>query len=142
MSEGDAESDGRPKKALRVLVVEDDALIGMMLAETLAEMGHDVRAIAATESDAVAAAVRCRPHLIIADVRLGDGSGLSAVEAILRARPVPHVFMTGDTSRVQALRPDAVIVEKPFREADLAQAIQRALGAGAADQTAAPGTAS
>jgi hypothetical protein len=30
---------------------------------------------------------------------------------------------------VQTLRPDAVVIQKPFRERDLAQAIQRALGA-------------
>lgn len=124
-------------RALRVLVVEDDALIGMLLADTLNEMGHDVRAIAATEAAAVADAARCKPHLMIVDVRLGDGSGLSAVDEILRAGPVPHVFVTGDRLKVEALRPDAVIVEKPFCEADLARAIERALGAPTDDRIAA-----
>jgi|SRR5277367_6292304 len=128
-------------KALRVLVVEDDALIGRLLAETLAEMGHDVRAIAATEAEAVADAVRCKPHLMIVDVRLGDGSGLSAIDEILRAGPVPHVFVTGDISGVRVLRPDAVVVEKPFREADLVQAIQRALGATVDGRNVAPDSA-
>jgi two-component system, response regulator PdtaR len=45
-------------KTLRILVVEDDALFGMLLAELLAMMGHDVCGIEATEADAVAAAVR------------------------------------------------------------------------------------
>jgi DNA-binding response OmpR family regulator len=63
-----------------VLVVEDNAIIGMLLAEVLAGMGHDVCAIEATESDAATAAVRCRPDLMIVDVQLGDGSGVSAVE--------------------------------------------------------------
>jgi DNA-binding response OmpR family regulator len=116
-------------KALRVLVVEDDTMIGMLLADVLAEMGHDVCAIEATEADAVAAAVRCKPDLMIVDARLGDGSGVSAVEEILRAGFVPHVFVSGETSSVQALRPDAVVIQKPFREPDLARAIQRALGA-------------
>jgi CheY-like chemotaxis protein len=118
-------------KALRVLVVEDDAMIAMLFAEVLAGMGHDVCAIEATEADAVATAVRCRPDLMIVDVRLGDGSGVSAVEEILRTGPVPHVFVSGDTSRVQTLRPGAVVIQKPFRESDLARAIQRALGAAA-----------
>ncbi|MGL4964058.1 MAG: hypothetical protein ACRC67_22700, partial [Inquilinus sp.] len=55
--------------------------------------------------------------------------GVAAVETILRTGPVPHVFVSGDSSSVQALRPDAVVMQKPFREADLARAIQRALGA-------------
>ena len=116
-------------KAQRVLVVEDDAMIGMLLAEMLQEMGHGVCAIEVTEADAVTAAVRYGPDLVIADERLRDGSGVSAVEEMLRTGPVPHVFITGDTLRVKALRPDAVVMQKPFREADLARAIQRALGA-------------
>ena len=39
--------------ALSILVVEDDAMIGMLLGEMLEEMGYDVCAIAATEEDAV-----------------------------------------------------------------------------------------
>ncbi len=118
-----------PMKALRVLVIEDDALIGMLLAEMLEEMGHDVCAIEATEADAVSAATRCRPDMMIVDAWLIDGSGIAAVEEIIRAGPIPHVFVTGDTSKVQALRPGAVAIQKPFRESDLARAMQRALAA-------------
>jgi CheY-like chemotaxis protein len=118
-------------RALRVLVVEDNAIIGMLLAEVLAGMGHDVCAIEATESDAVTAAVRCRPDLMIVDVQLGDGSGVSAVEKILLIGFVPHLFVSGDTLGVRTLRPGAVVIQKPFRESDLARAIQRALGAAA-----------
>ena len=113
-------------RALRVLVVEDNAIIGM-LAEVLAWMGHDVCAIEATEADAVTAATRCGPDLMFVDVQLGDGSGAFAIEKILRTGFVPHVFISGDTLGVRALRPDAVVIQKPFRESDLARAIQRAL---------------
>jgi hypothetical protein len=41
-------------------------------------------------------------------------------------------FISGDTSRVQALRPGTVMIQKPFLEPDLVRAIQRALGAAAA----------
>jgi hypothetical protein len=40
--------------------------------------------------------------------------------------------MSGDARKVQALRPDAVVVRKPFREAELVRAIEIALGAAAA----------
>jgi two-component system, response regulator PdtaR len=116
---------------LRVLVAEDDALIGMLLAETLKEMGHDVCAVEATEADTVTAAVRCRPELMIIDVGLANGDGISAVEEILRAGFVPHLFISGDRSGVLARRPGAVVIEKPFREPDLAWAIQRAIDAAA-----------
>jgi two-component system, response regulator PdtaR len=119
-----------PKKALRVLVVEDDAMLGMLLAGVLEEMGHDVCAIKATEVDAVTAAAQYRPDLMIVDA--GDGSGVSAVERILRTGFVPHLFISGNISRVKALRPGAVVLEKPFREGELTRAIQRALDAVAA----------
>jgi CheY-like chemotaxis protein len=117
--------------ALRVLVVEDDALIALLLAELLAGMGHDVCATAATEAQAVTAAARHRPDLIIVDAALARGSGVSAVEEILRAGPVAHLFVSGDPGTVQALRPSAVVVRKPFREADLVKAIESALNAAA-----------
>ena len=116
-------------KALRVLVIEDDALIALLLAELLASMGHDVCATAATEAEALIAAIRYRPDLMIVDAGLGRGSGVSAVEEILRAGPVAHVFISGDAGRVYTRKPDAVVVRKPFREAELARAIDTALAA-------------
>lgn len=115
-------------EAMRVLVVEDDAVIGLLLAEMLVGMGHDVCAIEATEADAVSAAGRCKPDLMIVDVGLGEGSGLSAVETIFRSGPIPHVFVSGDVSKVRALRPSSNFIQKPYREADLARVIRRALG--------------
>jgi DNA-binding response OmpR family regulator len=119
-------------KALRILVVEDDAMIAMLLSDIFAEIGHDVCAIEATKDGAVAAAIRCRPDLMIVDARLGDESGVSAVEEILRKRFVPHVFISGDIAPVRAVMPDAVAIQKPFDESVLVGAIQRALGAVAA----------
>jgi DNA-binding response OmpR family regulator len=108
--------------ALSVLVVEDDAMIGMLLAEMLGEMGYDVCAIAATEEDAVADAARCNPGLMIVDEQLLEGSGLSAVERIHRTRRVPCVFISGAPTYPR--RPGATVLQKPFLEEDLVRAIQ------------------
>lgn len=118
-------------KALRVLVIEDDAVIAMLLAELLAGMGHKVCATAATEAEAVMAATRHRPDLMIVDAGLRGGSGISAVEEILRAGPVAHFFLSGDPERVQLRKPDAVVLRKPFRQAELAKAIETMLAAAA-----------
>jgi two-component system, response regulator PdtaR len=115
-------------KALRIVLVEDDPMIGALLADVLKDMGHDVCAIEVTKEAAVAAATHHRPELVIADARLGDESGIAAIDEILLIRFVPHLFMTGNISRVKAVRPDAVILEKPFNESGLTLAIQRALG--------------
>jgi CheY-like chemotaxis protein len=115
-------------KPLRVLVVEDDAMIGVLLGEMLEDMGYDVCGIEATEADAVAAAARCRPDLMIVDVQLGDGSGVTAIDTIHRVGPVPHVFVSGDIAKLRALKPDSIAIQKPYRESELALVIRKALG--------------
>ena len=116
-------------KALRVLVIEDDGLVAMSLAELLAGMGHEVCGTAATQAEAVNAATRYDPDLMIVDAGLGRGSGVSAVEEILRTGPLAHVFISGDAGRVRVRKPDAVVVRKPFRATELARAMDMALAA-------------
>jgi len=96
-------------------------------------MGHKVCATASTEAGAVDAAQRCQPDLLIADARLRSGSGISAVEAILRTRGrIPYLFVSGDIADITARLPAAITLRKPFREAALAKAIDSALEAAAA----------
>ncbi len=107
-------------------------MIGALLAELLANMGYNVCPLETTEAGAVAAAARHKPDLMIADVTLADGSGVSAVDRISRVGPVPHLFISGDV--FQGAVPGSVLLRKPFREADLVQAIGRALGAAGAQR--------
>ena len=114
-------------KKLRVMVVEDDFVIGRLLAELVEAVGHEVCAIESSESGAVAAAVRLKPDLMLVDAQLREGSGISAVETILRSGPSPHIFVTGDAATVRALRPLATVLQKPYFESDLVLAIQSCL---------------
>jgi len=113
-------------KALRILLAEDDAMIGLLLADVLDGMGHDC-AIATTEAETVAVAQHYRPDLMIIDAQLGEGSGIDAVRDIVRDGAVPHLFVSGDAARVLKLQPGALVLQKPFREAELAQAMGQAL---------------
>lgn len=114
-------------RKLSILVVEDEAIIGMLLTEVLNGMGHEVIAVVGTEAAAVTIAAEYKPDLLIVDAGLTSGNGISAVDTILASRPVPHFFTTGDALKVRLLRPDAIILEKPFYETDLADAIELAL---------------
>ena len=102
-------------------------MIGMLLTDILNERGHEVCAIETTQGGAVTAAAHYRPDLVITDARLGQGSGVSAIDEILRTGFVPHLFITGNISRVRQLRPNALVLEKPFCEDELMHAIQCAL---------------
>ena len=114
-------------KALHTLIVEDDAMIGGLLAETLEGIGHTVCAVESNVANAVASASYWLPDLMIVDVGLGEASGVAAVKEILQSRFVPHVFVTGNAVRGIPLGPDTVLIQKPFRVSDLERAIQRAL---------------
>jgi CheY-like chemotaxis protein len=114
-------------RTLRILVVEDDALIALLLAEMLSEMGHEVCGAASTEEAAVTQAATSRPDLIIMDRLLGSGSGVAAIDRILLAGPMPHVMMSGNAAGRR--RPGGVVLAKPFMQRDLACAIQAAVPA-------------
>ncbi|CAN5221568.1 hypothetical protein BH10PSE8_BH10PSE8_09410 [soil metagenome] len=112
---------------LRVLIIEDEPIIAMLLAEVLTEQGYDVADIAATECEAIREATRHRPDVMIVDARLRQGSGLTAVATILAQGFIPHVFMSGDRLTKTVIGPEAIVLQKPFQEADLLRAIAKAL---------------
>lgn len=112
---------------LRIVLVEDEPLIALLLEELLNEMGHDVCATEATQASAVDAFHRERPDIMIVDCRLREGRGIDAVTEILKDRFVPHIFMTGDDLRAEALDPAAVVLRKPFLDIELSKAIEKAL---------------
>ena len=113
-------------EALRIVIVEDDVMIAMDLADLMIGQGHDVCAIAATESEAVAAALRCKPDLMIVDGHLDQGCGVSAMRQVLARGFVPHVYVSGDPRGILEEAPGAVIIDKPFSLRDLEAAIDRA----------------
>lgn len=113
--------------ARRILVVEDHDLISLLMSDMLEEMGHSVCAIAPSEEAAIAAAADHQPDLIIADAALAGGSGLVAMAVMLRARWVPHIYMSGNLRSLDALPRDAVVLRKPFKHDDLAHAISQAV---------------
>ena len=118
-------------RPLNILVVEDDAMVGELLAETLVTMGHAVCALETTEPGAVAAARRHRPDLMIVDLQLAIGSGISAVERVILDGPVPHIFISGRPLGQGQL--DADLLLKPFRLPELELAIERAVRPSAVD---------
>jgi CheY-like chemotaxis protein len=114
-------------KSLRILVVEDDPMIGPLIAEILEDIGHVVCGVETNAREAVQAAARHQPDLMIVDVGLGEASGVEAVTQILLERFVPHVFVTGDLLRNLSLGPGVVLIQKPFRVPEIVAAIARAV---------------
>ncbi len=120
-----AEVTNDPVKQLRILVVEDDVLVGSLLREMLSDMGHHVVAVVGTQAGAIEAAARHEPDLILLDEHLGSGYGSFAIAEILSRRTVPYILMSGASS--PAMASAVASLKKPFFEADLRQAIATAL---------------
>jgi CheY-like chemotaxis protein len=101
----------------RVLIIEDEPVIAMHLAQILADMGHQVVDTAISRAEAVESARRMRPDIVLADIQLADGSsGIDAVQQILAMFDVPVVFVTAYPERLlTGLRPEPTfLVTKPF----------------------------
>jgi len=105
--------------ATDVLIIEDEPLIAMDLKQILQSLGHRVTSIARTHVDALKAVGLKTPGLVIADIRLADGSsGLDAVNEILASFSVPVVFVTAYPENLTTgSRPEPTfLITKPFRE--------------------------
>jgi DNA-directed RNA polymerase specialized sigma24 family protein/CheY-like chemotaxis protein len=113
-----------------VLIIEDEPVIAMDVAQIVRGLGHNVIGIAARASQAVAKAREARPGLILADIQLEDGSsGITAVQTILKGAEVPVVFVTAFPERLltgETLEP-AFVVTKPFDASSVKVAVSQAL---------------
>jgi PAS domain S-box-containing protein len=98
----------------RVLLVEDEALVAMMIQEFLSECGRAVVGPIGTAAEALAAARQGDFDGAILDINLGDGMAYPVAE-ILAARGVPFVFLTGYEADTIDDRFSAVpILQKPI----------------------------
>jgi CheY-like chemotaxis protein len=116
--------------AARVLIIEDEPLIALDLESIVTEIGHEVVGISATRSEAVAAARKSRPGLVLADVQLADGSsGIDAVNDILGEIDVPVIFITAYPERLltgERAEP-TFLITKPFRSEMVKAVMSQAL---------------
>ena len=99
-----------------VLVIEDEALVAMMIEDSLLAEGATSVAIAASEHDAVECAEQHRPDFITSDVRLVEGTGPKAVATILaRHGEIPVLFITATPAECAACLEAAPVMQKPIR---------------------------
>ena len=126
MTPGSTTSSAR---SLRVLIVEDETLIGLHLQGVLRELGHSVSGIAPSLRTALAVAAGTPTDLAIVDVGLvGDGGdGIETAAALLERHGIPSLLMTGASfeelgDRIGDAKPLGLL-EKPYTEEDVAQAL-------------------
>ena len=117
-------ADTRPA-GWRVIVIEDEMMIAMLLKDMLADLGHSVIAVAGQLDSALRLARDTDADLAILDVNLG-GEESFPVAQVLTERGLPFLFATGYGSPDLA-EPfqNAITLNKPFEMNDLSQALHR-----------------
>jgi two-component sensor histidine kinase len=103
----------------RVLLVEDEALIGLMMVDILAEMGFSVLGPITNLATAIAAAKQEAVDLAILDINL-KGELVYPVADILLEQGVPFAFVTGySAERIDKRYRNTPILQKPLQKQDL-----------------------
>jgi DNA-binding NtrC family response regulator len=131
-----ARGGGNRTKALRILIIDDDALVRQSLSAILTTLGHEI-ITAGTAMDGIDRAESTPVDVALVDMKMPGLDGLEAVKAIVRMEPaIPVIGMSGGS-----LNPDidyAVLatklgaksfLRKPFTRAELVGAIGSATAA-------------
>jgi response regulator NasT len=79
---------------LKILIVEDETLVGMGLQDQLTRLGHDVVAQAASASEALEQFRLRQPDVVLVDVRLNGGDGVELVNECQKIRRVPMIVIS------------------------------------------------
>ena len=109
---------------VRIVVVEDEAIVAMDIAATLRRFGYQVAAIVDSGAAAIDAVATAGPDLVLMDIRLsGPMDGIEAGAAIRDRFDVPVVFLTAHADEATVERSSSAApygyVLKPFDEGEL-----------------------
>ena len=110
-------------KGLRVLVVEDEMMVSMLIEDMLADLGCVVVGPASRLDEAVALAKAGGIGCAVLDVNLG-GQPIFPVADLLRENGAPFAFATGyGDAGLREVDRGTPVLQKPFREGDLARVL-------------------
>ena len=113
-------------KPLRILVVEDEMTIALLIEDMLTDMGHEVVAMAMRLQAALVQAETADIDFAILDITL-DGSPSFPVADVLARRGVKFAFASGyGSTGLDPAYKQHLVVKKPFQAQDLERAIERA----------------
>jgi DNA-binding response OmpR family regulator len=115
---------------MRVLLIEDDALLRMMLSDRMAEEGIDVQGLANAEDALILLGAGQVPDVLVTDIRLGGGlSGFDLAEVARAKHPEVGVILISGAppeDMSHGLRRRELFLAKPFQPEALAAAIRQA----------------
>lgn len=102
----------------------------------LEDLGFTQFSFARSEDAAIMGANQSKIDLITADVRLLPGDGVKAVETICADRNIPVVFITAYRQELEERMPGAIVLQKPVKAEELAEAVRNVIGGNSASRRA------
>ena len=113
---------------LRVLVVEDEMMVSMLIEDMLGDLGCTVIGPASRLDEAISLANSAELDCAVLDVNLG-GQPIFPLADILRAKGAPFAFATGyGDAGLRDVDRGSPVLQKPFREADLRRVLESLVG--------------
>ena len=108
---------------LRVLVVEDEMMVSMLIEDMLTDLGCSIVGPASRLDEAIEMANTAELDCAVLDVNLG-GQPIFPLADLLRERGKPFAFATGyGDAGVRDVDRGTPVLQKPFREGDLARVL-------------------
>ena len=89
---------------MRIMLVDDHHLLRQSLKRQFEELGHEVVADVADGISAVSAALNTRPDVILMDISMGEGDGITACRAIMEADARQRVVMLTMHAEIDLIR--------------------------------------
>jgi response regulator NasT len=118
-------------RKVRIIIADDEPIIRMDLKEMLTNLGYLVVGEAGDGRSVVNMARELRPDLVIMDIKMPDMDGIEAARILTQEDIAPVIFLTAYSQKelVDQAKEAGVVayLVKPFRESDLAPAIEIAL---------------
>ena len=89
---------------MRIMLVDDHKLLRQSLKRQLEEFGHEVVADVADGNSAIAAALKNQPDIILMDISMTEGDGITACRAIMEADARQRVLMLTMHAEIDLIR--------------------------------------
>jgi AmiR/NasT family two-component response regulator len=119
------------KKTVRVLIVDDEAVIRMGLKTMVTSLGYQVVGTAVNGDDALEKVKTLKPDLLLLDIKMPGKDGLTVAETLAREMPLPIIMLTAYTEKAMIERAANAAVMgylvKPINEGKLGPMIEVAL---------------